>query len=144
MLRLTKIFQFEMAHALNGYEGACRYIHGHSYTLHVTVTNGQTDDDYIPAPGIIVDFKELKKIVSTAVIKNFDHRLLLSEQYIKANVALSSCENLVVMEAEPTAENMLIFIRRALAKALPAGVQLATLKLFETADSYAEWNNDNL
>jgi 6-pyruvoyltetrahydropterin/6-carboxytetrahydropterin synthase len=133
-----------MAHALNDYEGACRHIHGHSYTLHVTITNGQADDNYIPAPGIIVDFKELKQIVNTAVIKHFDHRLLLSEQYIKVNKALSFCENLVVMEAEPTAENMLIFIRRALDKALPAGIQLATLKLFETSDSYAEWNNDNL
>ena len=38
MLKLTKIFHFEMAHAIHGYAGACKHIHGHSYELHVTVT----------------------------------------------------------------------------------------------------------
>jgi 6-pyruvoyltetrahydropterin/6-carboxytetrahydropterin synthase len=144
MLRLTKIFHFETAHALYGYEGACSYIHGHSYTLHVTIANQQGNDDYIPSPGIILDFKELKQMVTTAVISHFDHRLLLSEQYIKANVVLATDNNIFVMEAEPSAENMLIFIRGALEKVLPVGIRLAALKLFETADSYAEWNNDNM
>lgn len=38
MLQLTKIFHFEMAHAIDGYAGACKNIHGHTYELHVTVS----------------------------------------------------------------------------------------------------------
>jgi len=144
MLRLTKIFHFEMAHALYGYEGACRHIHGHSYILEVTVTNAFVNDEFIPAPGIILDFKELKRIVIASVITHFDHRLLLSDQFVKANPSVASLENLFIMDTEPSAENILIFIHHALEKALPAGIKLAALKLFETADSYAGWINDHI
>ena len=65
MLQLTKIFQFETAHAIFGYQGGCKNIHGHSYELHVTVASPH--DDFIPAPGFILDFKKLKAIVSAAV-----------------------------------------------------------------------------
>ena len=36
-IRVTKEFDFEMAHALWNYDGACRNIHGHSYRLFVTI-----------------------------------------------------------------------------------------------------------
>ena len=36
-IRLTKEFSFESAHALDGYDGLCREIHGHSYRLFVTI-----------------------------------------------------------------------------------------------------------
>ena len=37
MIRITKEFKFEMAHALHGYDGLCKNIHGHSYRLWVTI-----------------------------------------------------------------------------------------------------------
>ncbi len=37
IIRITKAFNFEMAHALLGYKGPCKHIHGHSYELFVTV-----------------------------------------------------------------------------------------------------------
>jgi 6-pyruvoyltetrahydropterin/6-carboxytetrahydropterin synthase len=49
---------------------------------------------------------------------------------------------LVKWDAEPTAENMLIFIKQMLSKSLPDNIKLVYLKLFETKDSYAEWIND--
>ena len=63
-----------MAHAILGYQGVCKNIHGHSYELHVTVTSGEKNQEYIPAPGFVIDFKELKKIVTAAVIEEFDHK----------------------------------------------------------------------
>ena len=36
-IRITKEFDFEAAHALDGYEGKCRDIHGHSYHLKITL-----------------------------------------------------------------------------------------------------------
>lgn len=144
MIRLTKIFHFEMAHALLGYPGDCRNIHGHSYELHVSVTSGNSGNEYIPAGGIIVDFKELKKIVNTTIIEKFDHRLVLSVQYIKKKAPAPSPENTFILDAEPTAENLLIFIQKSISAALPAGIKLAALKLYETKDSYAEWINNNV
>lgn len=139
MLLLTKIFHFEMAHAICGYSGACRNIHGHSYELHVTVASSKGTEDFISTPGFEIDFKEIKKLVNESVIKSFDHKLVLSSAFLVENPALQSQENLVCWEAEPTAENLLIYIRRILENNLSKKVTLVKLKLYETKDSFAEW-----
>ncbi len=138
MIQVTKIFRFETAHALHGYHGACRHVHGHSYQLHVTV-RAEEPESYFPAPGILIDFKDLKRMVNEAVVNRLDHALVVSSAYLQANPDLPSEENVLVMDAEPSAENLLLFIRNALRPQLPSGISLAALKLFETADSYAEW-----
>ena len=142
MLQLTKIFHFEMAHAIYGYIGNCKNIHGHSYKLHVTVKPAIPGQEYIPAPGLILDFKELKHLVNSIIIEKFDHKLLLSENYISAQQDLYPKENLVIWAVEPSAENMLIFIAKSLIEKLPEHIKLAKLKLYETGDSYAEWMDE--
>jgi 6-pyruvoyltetrahydropterin/6-carboxytetrahydropterin synthase len=128
-----------MAHAINGYSGPCKYIHGHSYELHVTVSANQKKEEYIKAPRFIIDFKELKRVVKEAIINNFDHKLVLSREFIELNPAVRNNENLVEFVEEPSAENLLIYISEKLRKKIPPAVELRNLKLFETKDSYAEW-----
>ncbi len=140
MLKLTKIFHFETAHAIHGYDGACKHIHGHSYELHVSVTTDSDYEDFIPAPGFVIDFKEIKKIVKNKVIIFLDHKLLLSKQFIVENKYTSTQENIIVWEVEPTAENLLLYIKNILTASLSTHVQLVYLKLYETKDSYAEWS----
>ena len=141
MLRVTKIFRFETAHAIFGYAGSCRNIHGHSYVLHVTVQQSDpAPGDYLPAPGFVIDFKDLKAAVNLAVVDRFDHCIILSEAYLQAHPELRMLPNLEVWPVEPTAENILLHIKSKLQAALPDGVQLHQLKLYETADSYAEWD----
>ena len=130
-----------MAHAINRYSGACKNIHGHSYKLEVTITSEEDDKSFIPAPGFILDFRELKKRVTSAIIEKFDHKLVLSEDYLAKNPGVRSQENLVILEAEPTAENLLIYFRLSLERVLPKSANLVALKLYETNDSYAEWVN---
>ena len=144
MLTITKIFYFDSAHAIQGYDGNCKHIHGHTYELHVTVTNCVDGNQFIPLPGMIMDFKELKKIVNGAVLKNLDHRLLLSEDYLKSKKSISFHESLFALQAEPTAENLLICIRKQIENELPGEVKLVALKLYETNSSYAEWTNTAL
>lgn len=139
MLKLTKIFHFEMAHAIHGYPGSCKNIHGHSYELHVTVSSVTNRDVYIPSPGFVMDFKEIKRIVSNTVLEKFDHKVLLSAGFVAANPGFALMENLVMFEAEPTAENMLVYIKEELSTKLPGNTRLEHLKIYETKDSYAEW-----
>lgn len=143
MLQITKIFRFETAHAIFDYSGDCSNIHGHSYEFHVTISTKEKDGEYIPAPGLVYDFKELKKLVIESVIRNIDHKMLLSQAFIAEHPELASQKNLVIMEAEPTAENLLIYMQRILATKLPVTVKLAELKLYETKDSFARWVADN-
>ncbi|MCE7862931.1 MAG: 6-carboxytetrahydropterin synthase [Bacteroidetes bacterium CHB5] len=139
MIGITKIFRFETAHAIHGYAGACAHIHGHSYELHVCIAGKNSDSGYIKGTGIIFDFKELKALVNEAVISKLDHKLVLSRKYIEAN-GTPPREALLIFDYEPSAENLLIFIRQQIAKALPGHIQLISLRLWETADSYAEWS----
>ncbi len=132
-----------MAHAIHGYPGACKNIHGHSYELHVTVCSSDNYEQYIPAPGFVIDFKEIKNLVNDAIIYKFDHKLILSQAFLLKNPSFLLQENLVSWPVEPTAENMLLFIQQTLAEKLPADIKLVQLKLYESKDSYAEWTNGN-
>ena len=139
MLRLTKIFHFEMAHAIHGYQGACIYKHGHSYELHVTVSSVHNYKGYIHVPGFLIDFKEIKELVNATVVEKFDYKVILSRDFLFENPTFSSQENLVTWEAEPTAENLLLYMSRVLCEKIPDELNLDQLKLYETKDSYAEW-----
>lgn len=138
MLKVTKIFRFETAHAIHGYEGLCKNIHGHSYILHVTVGIPANNDSYLPGTGFIIDFKDLKKIINEAVVKPFDHALILSEEYLKLHPDMSTMENLHIWKMEPSVENMLIYIKNKIIDKFPENITLCNLKLYETSDSYAE------
>ncbi len=138
MLKVTKIFRFETAHAIHGYEGLCKNIHGHSYILHVTVGIPTNNDEYLPGTGFIIDFKDLKKIINEAVVKPFDHALILSEEYLNLHPDMKGMENLHVWKMEPSVENMLIYIKNKIIDKFPENITLCNLKLYETNDSYAE------
>ncbi len=142
MISVTKIFNFEMAHALNGYNGPCSNIHGHSYELHVTVRQAEERLGKLIPPGFIIDFKELKEIVNTKVISLLDHKLVLSYEYMNSLESHTSFKNLFLFGTEPTAENLILFISKELIASLPPEASLHSLKLFETGNSYAEWVND--
>lgn len=139
MISITKIFRFETAHAIDGYPGDCQHIHGHSYHLHVTVVAATQYPGYLPGTGIAVDFKDLKRIVKASIVDHFDHYLILSKQYVAKNPQWQDHPHLFVMEVEPTAENLLIFISETLQRELPVAIQLKKLKLYETPDSFACW-----
>jgi 6-pyruvoyltetrahydropterin/6-carboxytetrahydropterin synthase len=138
MLKVTKIFRFETAHAIHGYEGLCKNIHGHSYILHVTVGIPSQNDEYLPGTGFIIDFKELKKIINEAVVKPWDHALLLSEEFLAHHPDLRKMENLHIWKVEPSVENMIIYIKNKIIDKFPKDITLCKLKLYETSDSYAE------
>jgi 6-pyruvoyltetrahydropterin/6-carboxytetrahydropterin synthase len=128
-----------MAHAIFGYQGACKNIHGHSYELHTTFQSTSHQTGIIPAPGFLLDFKDIKRMVQETVIIELDHRIVLSEAFVSENAFIKQTENLVIWPMEPTAENILYFIQQTLAKVLPEDVNLVYLKLYETKDSFAEW-----
>ncbi len=148
MIRLTKEFSFESAHALEGYDGACREIHGHSYRLFVTVKGEPIADLENPKCGMVIDFGDLKRIVNRQIIDRLDHSFVmrLSEQGEAIAEGMSrQFANIQLVEYQPTCENMLSDFANRIMGELPAGVTLHSLRLHETANSFAEWfAEDNL
>ncbi|HOP03511.1 MAG TPA: 6-carboxytetrahydropterin synthase [Tenuifilaceae bacterium] len=139
-IRLTKEFHFEMAHLLEGYDGPCRNVHGHSYKLEVTVIGEPISDITNPKFGMVMDFGELKSIVNRLVISRFDHVLLVNNSSeIARKSELHFLEKMERVNYQPTCENLLLHIAELIAPELPPYVKLHHIKLHETATSYAEW-----
>ena len=72
-IRITKQFSFETGHALYGYDGKCKNVHGHSYKLSVTVIGKPIADKNNVKYGMVIDFSDLKQIVKEDIVNVFDH-----------------------------------------------------------------------
>ncbi|GAO31280.1 6-pyruvoyl trahydropterin synthase family protein [Geofilum rubicundum] len=146
-IRLTKEFRFEMAHALYNYDGLCKNIHGHSYILQVTVIGEPVPEDESPKLGMVMDFGDLKAIVNREIVNDLDHSVVVSHK-VSADLLKQMgqmTERYFIMDYQPTCENMLIDFAARLQNALPERVALFSLKLHETANSFAEWYaSDNI
>lgn len=143
VLRLTKKFSFEMAHTLHNYSGPCKNIHGHSYRLYVTITGEQITDIKNNSYGMVIDFNDIKKIVNDQIIKHFDHSLVVSSQMPdeQKRALQNMFERCIIVDYQPTCENMLIDFANRIKKQLPEQVRLCRLKLYETDSSFAEWED---
>ncbi|HNS16363.1 MAG TPA: 6-carboxytetrahydropterin synthase [Bacteroidales bacterium] len=142
VIRLTKSFAFEMAHALPGHDGPCKHIHGHTYELFVTIIGKPVDDPLSPKFGMIMDFKELKSLVRGAVIDDFDHALVLRKDTADALVKEAGnvlFQRMIVTDFQPTTENLVAEFARRIHQQLPSHVTLQSLRLRETLTSFAEW-----
>ena len=64
IIKITKQFSFEMAHALRNYDGLCRNIHGHSYKMDITLAGQPLHDETSPKNGMVMDFSEIKHRIS--------------------------------------------------------------------------------
>ncbi len=140
-VRITKEFDFEMAHALWNYDGACKNIHGHSYRLFVTVSGVPTEDESNPKFGMVLDFKELKAVVRSTIINKLDHSLIVYHKTDGESLKhlRNMYEKVYVYYFQPTCENLVCHIAELLNEQLPGQVTLHSLKLYETASSFAEW-----
>jgi len=116
-MEVTKMFEFEAAHHLPGYNGACQRFHGHSYKLEVTISDVVND-----RTGMVIDFSELKDVVKESVIDVLDH------------------QNINEILDNPTAENMVTWIYSQLYPTFVYG--LSKIKLWETSTSYCTWRKE--
>jgi 6-pyruvoyltetrahydropterin/6-carboxytetrahydropterin synthase len=140
-IQLTKQFRFEAAHSLEGYDGACSQIHGHSYLLEVTVEGVPLDSVGNPKDGMVMDFGVLKSIVNREVVDRLDHTFTIRRSDTNSEliaILQRFYTNVHVVDYQPTSENMLVDMAARLVPAMPQGVRLAKLTLYETATSKAE------
>ena len=142
VIRLTKEFSFEMSHALEGYDGLCSQIHGHSYRMFVTVVGEPSDNPDDPKYGMVMDFGELKKIVNRLIVDKYDHSLVMRRtpsNVMVVDMLAGRFSRVVVSDYQPTCENMIAHFAAMIAAELPSRVRLYSMRLHETATSFAEW-----
>ena len=145
VLRITKEFRFEGAHALPGYDGKCRNIHGHSYLMYVTVKGENLNGTNSPKEGMVVDFKQLKAIVNENIVDVLDHALIMHAASPLSQELAQAYPNVIMVDFQPSTENLICWFAQVLSGKLPQGVELFSIKLYETAGSFAEWYaSDNI
>lgn len=147
-IRITKQFFFETGHALYGYDGKCKNVHGHSYQLDVTVIGQPIEDTNQVKNGMVIDFGDLKAIVKSEIVDVFDHATVFNQ--LTPHVELAHDlekrgHKVLLVPYQPTSEMMLVDFASRIKTHLPQNIQLHSLKLRETGTSYAEWYaSDNI
>jgi len=141
-IRITKQFNFETGHALYGYDGKCKNVHGHSYKLSVTVIGTPISDRNNVKFGMVIDFTDLKKIVKEEIVDQFDHATVFNQTTPHVSLAKELSDrghHVILVDYQPTSENMVIDFAKKIKNRLPESIQLHSLKLQETDSSFAEW-----
>ncbi len=141
-VRITKEFTFETGHALHGYDGKCRNVHGHSYKLAVTVIGQPIMDSDNVKFGMVIDFGDLKKIVKEEIVDPFDHATVFNKNSPHVELAKeleSRGHEVILADYQPTSEMMIQDFAKKIADRLPQNIKLHSLRLRETETSYAEW-----
>lgn len=140
-IRVTKQFTFDMAHALYGYDGPCKNIHGHTYVLSVTLIGRVLQEAGQPKNGMLIDFTDLKKIVREKVVDIFDHALVLNgdSAHAKLDQLEKNFEKVHFVNYQPSCENLVLDFLNRIRPALPSTVAIHAIKLEETPTSFAEW-----
>ena len=141
-IRITKQFSFETGHALYGYDGKCKNVHGHSYRLDVTVIGSPITDTSNVKYGMVIDFSDLKKIAKEEIVDVFDHATVFNKNTPHVELARelkSRGHNVLLVDYQPTSEMMVIDFAQKIKGRLPENIKLHSLKLQETATSFAEW-----
>lgn len=141
-IRITKQFSFETGHALYGYDGKCRNVHGHSYKLGVTVIGTPITDTNHVKFGMVIDFGDLKRIVKSEIVDKFDHATVFNKNTPHVELAeelKKRGHHVILVDYQPTSENMVIDFAEKITKHLPGHIELHSLKLQETESSFAEW-----
>lgn len=131
MFRVTREIQFCYGHRLLNYEGKCRYLHGHNGTAVIAIEAERLDDR-----GMVLDFSDIKRVVSGWIDESLDHRMILCRQDPAVNVLREMGEPLFLMDENPTAENIAKLIYDFTAS---QGFPIVECLLWETPNCFATY-----
>lgn len=138
MFKISKTFSFDMAHMLDGHDGKCKNLHGHTYQLEVEITG-----ELLTTPakqGMVMDYSDLKAVVKAQIIDPLDHAFIYdasSEKEVFLANSLRAIDSKVFeLPYRTTAEHLAKFIYDRLKQ---AGLLVSAVRLWETPSSCCEY-----
>ena len=131
MFRVSREIDFCYGHRLLNYDGKCRYLHGHNGRAVIVIEAESLDDR-----GMVLDFGDIKRIVSTWIDETLDHRMILHREDPVVPLLKKMGEPMYLMDLNPTAEN----IARAIFDfTRAAGFPIIEAHLWETPHCFATY-----
>lgn len=131
MFQVCREIEFCYGHRLLNYEGKCRHLHGHNGRVLITFGGQQLD-----VRGMLLDFSEIKNIISRWIDDHLDHRMILHRDDPVAPMLLKLGEPLFLLDANPTAENI---ARVIYDHARDNGLPVVEVRLWETPNCFAAY-----
>ena len=135
MFRVSREIDFCYGHRLLNYAGKCKYLHGHNGRAIITIESEKLDER-----GMVLDFSEIKQVVSTWIDQRLDHRMLLHKSDPVVPLLEKLGEPLFLMDENPTAENIARLIYDFTAS---RGFPIIECRLWETPRCYATYRAPN-
>jgi 6-pyruvoyltetrahydropterin/6-carboxytetrahydropterin synthase len=129
--RVSREIDFCYGHRLLNYDGKCKYLHGHNGHAVITIESAALDER-----GMVLDFSEIKRVVSGWIDEKLDHRMLLHKTDPFVPILQQHGEPLFIMEENPTAENIAKLIYDFSAS---RGFPIVECQLWETRHCYATY-----
>jgi 6-pyruvoyltetrahydropterin/6-carboxytetrahydropterin synthase len=129
--RVSREIDFCYGHRLLNYDGKCKYLHGHNGRAIITIESAALDER-----GMVLDFTDIKRFVSSWIDQNLDHRMLLHKHDPYVPVLRDLGEPLFLMDENPTAENIARLIHTFAAS---RGFNVIETQLWETPHCYATY-----
>ena len=131
MYRVTREIDFCYGHRLLNYTGKCRYLHGHNGRAVITLESAVLDD-----LGMVLDFSDIKQVVSAWIDETLDHRMLLRQDDPVVPFLREIGEPVYLLDVNPTAENI---ARLIFDFAAGHGFPISEVRLWETPRCFATY-----
>jgi 6-pyruvoyltetrahydropterin/6-carboxytetrahydropterin synthase len=125
--KLNTEFKFDSAHSIEGYDGKCSRLHGHTYKVRITAKSHKLNPSkYLKTPDMVCDFNELKWAAKDAEKGGFDHSYLNDK-----------------IPSVTTAERLAEYIHKETKNRIPDDIEL-TVIVWETKDSWVEYTDKDV
>ncbi|MCH2130790.1 MAG: 6-carboxytetrahydropterin synthase [Pirellulaceae bacterium] len=131
MYQVTRQIDFCYGHRLLNYDGKCKHLHGHNGRAIITI-----ESELLDQRGMVLDFSDIKRVVSQWIDDTLDHRMLLHRDDPAVPLLQELGEPMKLMDANPTAENIARLIFEFTAE---QGFPIVQCQLWETPRCYAAY-----
>lgn len=131
MFLVTREIDFCYGHRLLNYSGKCKYLHGHNGRAVIAIAAESLDER-----GMVLDFSEIKKVVSNWIDETLDHRMLLHRDDPFVPMLKNMGEPMFLLDCNPTAENIARLIHEFTAN---HGFPVVETHLWETPRCFATY-----
>ncbi len=144
MLTITRKLEFDAGHRIPDHKSQCRNLHGHRYTIEITLQGRVIEDDGNSDNGMIMDFSDIKALAKQHLVDVWDHAFLVyaKDQPVRDFLATLPNHKTVVIDKIPTVENLaqiaFDILKAAYQDRYGTGLHLHKLMLHETPNCWAE------
>ncbi len=135
-LVITRTFDIDAGHRLLKHESKCQHLHGHRYSVEVSVSAAILDE-----VGRIIDFSVIKDKFGAWLNEVYDHGFIVQQGDPLIGWLQHHGQKHHVMLHPPSIENLVAdWFRGAVEVLSPYGIEVVHVRGYETASCWADFH----